>query len=402
MKPIFSAETKIFLGVDRVFDEPFSSSLQGKTIGLITNHTGTNRELVSTIELFKKHEKRLGYTLKAFFAPEHGLYGEGYAGEEIDSLSTKGSIPVYSLHGQVRRPTKKMLQGLDLLVFDIQDLGSRSYTFATTLFYAMEEAAKEHITVLVLDRPNPINGVVVDGPMVENDMRSFVSYLNIPYCHGMTIGELAVYFNKEYKVGCDVKVVPMKGWKRTMSFKDTALHWIPTSPNIPTADTAYFYPTTGILGALSVTSIGIGFTLPFKVVGAPWIDGEKLAKELSQKKLAGIKFIPIRYKPFAGSLSGKNCQGVLLVVDDHLRFLPVTTNYLISVTLKRLYPKEFAAKIKNIGTQRELFFHICGTRAILEALQGKETSFEKLTQIHKKERDAFILARKKYLFAEYN
>jgi uncharacterized protein YbbC (DUF1343 family) len=247
-----SLSAQVKTGIDRLFEPEYLSLIQGKKVALITNQTGVNSALVSTIDLIKKGQKEHGYTLKALFAPEHGLYGEGYAEEHIASGKTADGIPIHSLHGKTRRPTKEMLRDLDLIIFDIQDVGSRPYTYSSTLFYAMEEAAKEGVEVLVLDRPNPLGGNLIDGPMLEEEFRSFVGYINVPYCHGMTIGELARFFNKEYAVGCKLFVVPMQGWQRSMRFSDTGLVWIPTSPNIPEAETALYFPTTGLLGQLGV------------------------------------------------------------------------------------------------------------------------------------------------------
>lgn len=398
----FAAEQKVFLGVDRVFDAPFAELLKGKNIGLITNHTGVNRHLVSTIQLFYQNQEKLGFTLKALFAPEHGLFGEGYAGEAVISTKTREGIPIHSLHGKTRRPTEAMLQGIDLLVFDIQDIGCRSYTFASTLYYAMEEAAKKKIAVLVLDRPNPINGVTIDGPMLEKEVRSFIGYINVPYCHGMTIGELSQFFNSEYKIGCTLSVVPMKGWRRKMSFSDTGLSWIPTSPNIPEATTCYSYPATGFLGELSLAAIGIGYTLPFKVVAAPWIDEKKFAKELNRTGPPGVTFTPIQLKPFMGSFSGKVCKGAFIVITDRSLFLPVTAQYHILATLKKLYPNECAKTIKAADiNKKELFIKACGTKAIYDFLLNEKATLQQLRDIHRAEREQFLPLRKKYLLPDY-
>ena len=394
-------EPQVFLGADLIFEEQYQEVLKGKRVGLITNHTGVNRNLVSTINQFKQKQSELGFTLKAFFAPEHGLFGEGYAGQKMTSFETEEGIPVYSLHGATRRPTKKMLSEIDLLVFDIQDIGSRSYTFACTLFYAMEEAAKENVQVVVLDRPNPMGGVVVDGPMLEEEFRSFVGYINVPYCHGMTIGELATFFNEEYKVGCDLQVIPMRGWKRSMSFSDTGLVWIPTSPNIPESESCYFYPTTGFMGEISFVSIGIGYTLPFKVVGAPWIKGEKFAALLNQAKLPGCKFVPLRFQPFSGLFSKASCQGVLIIVQDEAKYLPVTTQYLILATLKRHYPKECAKALKASEKRQDFFCKITGTKKIYQLLLKEKPTLQEFRAVHKKERAEFLKLRSKYLLPNY-
>ncbi|MCE5294380.1 MAG: DUF1343 domain-containing protein, partial [Chlamydiales bacterium] len=339
--------------------------------------------------------------LVALFAPEHGLYGDTHAGLAVASSKTEEGLPIHSLHGVTRRPTAQMLKGISLLVFDIQDLGARSYTYASTLFYTMEEAAKLKIPVLVLDRPNPINGVIVDGPMLEKDLRSFVGYIDVPYCHGMTIGELANLFNEEYKIGCDLKVISMRGWKRWMSFDDTGLHWIPTSPNIPESSTAAFYPMTGFLGDMRFVSIGVGYTLPFKVIGAPWINPSKFSHALNAKKLPGVHFYPFRFQPVGGSFMGKACKGTLIKVTNRQRFLPVTTAYAIMSTLKELYPKETAKAIRDVKSKPETFFKACGTYTILEMLEKEKVPFAKLTTIHAKERQKFLEIRKKHLNPDY-
>src|SRR5579872_1645162 len=206
LAPLFlRAEPKVSLGVDVFFKEGYDEILKNKRVGIITNHTGVNGALRPTIDIFK--ERSGEFTVAALFTPEHGLNGVAYAGESVESGKKKQNIPIHSLHGKTRRPTERMLKGIDVLIFDIQEIGARSYTYATTLFYVMEEAAKKGIDVIVLDRPNPLNGVMVDGPMLKAEWRSFVGYINVPYCHGMTIGELARFFNEEYKVGCKLKVV---------------------------------------------------------------------------------------------------------------------------------------------------------------------------------------------------
>ena len=393
---------EVKVGADRIFEEAYIDSIKGKSVGLITNQTGVNSSFVSTIDLLKKGQKTHGYTLKALFAPEHGLYGEGYAEEHIASGKTPDGIPIHSLHGATRRPTKEMLKGLDVIVFDIQDVGSRPYTYAGTLFYAMEEAAKAGIRVVVLDRPNPLGGNMIDGPMLEPEFRSFVGYINVPYCHGMTIGEMALLFNEEYKVGCDVTVVPMKGWKRSMRFSDTGLHWIPTSPNIPESSTALYFPATGLLGQLSFVSIGIGYTLPFKVVAAPWIDGTKFANALNAANLPGVRFVPTLIKPFMSSFQKKPCSGVLLIVTDRNRFLPVTTQYAILSTIKRMYPTALKKGVQNLGSLKDIFLKVCGTKKIYELLQQEKMTFQELRGVHQKERAEFLKRRKPYLLADYN
>ena len=387
----------ISLGVDQLFSEDGVKLLQGKNIGLVTNQTGVNSRYISTIDLLKENQKKYQYHLSALFAPEHGLYGEGYAGEKIESGKTASGIPIFSLHGATRRPTKEMLKGLTLIIFDIQDIGSRSYTYLSTLFYVMEEAAKAHIPVLVLDRPNPLGGLLVDGPMLESEFRSFVGYVNVAYCHGMTAGELACFFNEEYKIGCELHVLCMKGWRRSMLFHETGLQWIPTSPNIPDAKVAFYYPAVGMLGELEVASIGVHYTLPFQLVAAPWIDGAKLATLLNQYALAGVHFVATYCKPVSGRYAKQVCKGVLVLITDKKVFRPYATQCAIFHALKKYSPKTFLACLHASDAKRNFFYKICGTKKIFELLSQEECSFKSLLSIHEKERERFIAIRRKYL-----
>jgi len=379
-------------GVDVFFQEKRYEAWKGKKIGLITNHTGVNKKMESTLHLLQHTE---GVGLAAVFSPEHGLFGQYYAADSVDHHKLK-DLQVYSLHGETRRPTPEMLKGLDIVVYDIQCTGVRAYTYPTTLFYMMEAAAKAGIEVVVFDRPNPINGVVVDGLMLDEKLRSFIGYINVPYCHGMTIGELATFFNAEYKVGCKLTVVPMKGWKRTMSYTDTGLHWIPPSPNVPEPDTPLFCPATGLLGELQICNIGIGFTLPFKIVGASWIKAVEFADALNAQKLPGVHFQPYYYRPFWGMSKGVDCQGVLIQIRDIKVYRPVATQYLILGILKSLYPKEFMLRLGKTGP-KDLFCKANGTELVYQIISDEKYPAWKLIDMQKAEREAFMELRKKYL-----
>ena len=386
----------IELGVDAFFNEGMVYELKGKRIGLITNHTGVNASIQSTIDLFLEHAPDVKLT--ALFAPEHGLNGHAYAFEEVEERKGPNGIPIYSLHGKTRRPTALMLKNVDVLVYDIQDIGCRSYTYTTTLCYVMEEAAKRKIPVIVLDRPNPINGLVVDGPMLQKDWRSYIGYINVPYCHGMTIGELARFFNEKYQIGCQLKVIKMKGWKRSMTFADTGLIWIPTSPYIPESDTPQFYASTGLLGELSLVNIGIGYTMPFKLVGAPWIRAKELAEKLNEQKLPGVFFLPFHYRPFYGIHKGKDCQGIMITITDSKTYRPVSTQYMILGVLKNLYPKQVLARLNALeASKKNLFCKACGNEAMLQMLQDEKYVAWKLILFQKEEREQFLVERKKFL-----
>ena len=385
---------KISTGVDVFFQEKRYVKWQDKKVGLITNQTGVDSQLKTTVDLFIEHEGI--YQLVALFSPEHGLFGQHYAWESVDHQKHKNLL-VYSLHGETRRPKPQMLDGIDILVYDIQCTGVRAYTYPTTLYYCMEEAAKRGIEVVVLDRPNPINGVTVDGPMLEEKWRSYIGYINVPYCHGMTIGELARFFNEEYKIGCKLSVVLMKGWDRKMSYCDTQLHWIPPSPNVPEPDTAIFSSTTGLLGELQIANIGIGFTLPFKIVGAPWIRAQEFAQKLNEQKLPGVFFQPFHYRPFWGMFKGLDCQGVLIKITDVLVYRPVTVQYLILGMLKSMYPKEFMDRLAKGKGTKDLFCKANGTEAVYQILRDEKYPAWKLIELQKEERASFCELREKYL-----
>lgn len=394
--PLFVFSAAIELGVDVFFQEGLVSELKGKRVGLITNQTGVDKNRRSTIDLFLHSAPEV--QLVALFSPEHGLTGQAYAFEEVPDIKGPSGIPVFSLHGRTRRPTEHMFRGIDVLVYDIQDIGCRSYTYTTTLFYVMEQAAKMKIPVIVLDRPNPINGLIVDGPMLQKKWRSYIGYANIPYCHGMTIGELSRFFNANYQIGCALKVIGMRGWQRWMSFADTGLTWIPTSPYIPEGDTPLFYASTGLLGELSLVNIGIGYTLPFKVVGAPWVQASQLADKLNEQKLPGVHFMPFHYRPFYGAYKGKDCQGVKIIVTDAKSYRPVSSQYMILGILKNLYPKQVLAKLNALEpSKKELFCKANGNDEMLSLLLKERYVAWKLILFQKEEREEFLKERKKYL-----
>lgn len=392
---------KVTVGIDVLSQGGYNSQLKGKRIGLITNHTAISSKRESTIDILKRMAKIQGFTLAALFAPEHGLNGSIHAEEKVDNAFDADNIPIYSLYGKTKRPTTAMLKGIDLLIYDIQDIGTRSYTYITTLFYVMEEASKRGISVMVLDRPNPINGIVVDGPMLEMKWRSTIGYINVPYCHGMTVGELALFFNSEYQAGCDLTVVPMHHWNRKMNFNDTGLSWMPTSPQIPEATTPLFYPATGLLGELSLVNIGVGYTLPFKIVGAPWIDAQQFAGALNRQKFPGVHFEPFHFKPFYGKFAHEECHGILLVVTDSLRYKPVSTQYLLIGVLKGLYPTKFKKAMEESKNRKEMFCKATGTEEIYRMMAEERNIVWKLRSHHEKERTNFMALRKKYLIGTY-
>jgi len=291
-----------------------------------------------------------------------------------------------------------MLRGIEIVIFDIQDIGIRPYTYISSLFYMMEEAAKYGIEIIVLDRPNPMGGIIVDGPMLDKNWRSFIGYVNVPYCHGMTVGELAQFFNAEYAIHAKLRVIPLQGWKRDMDFFHTGLIWIPTSPYVPEADTPFYMATTGLLGELELVNIGIGYTLPFKCVGAPWIDADTFAAKLNEQRCAGVHFLPFHYRPFYGLYKEEECHGVLIRILDPTCYRPSTTQYLIMGILKSLYPKEVERRLthQNSG-KKQLFCKANGNAEAWRLLREEKYIAWKLVALDKEERKHFLEIRKKYL-----
>jgi len=338
--------------------------LKGKRVGLITNPTGVDRNLNSTTDILYNAP---GVKLTALYGPEHGVRGEYTAGEIIGSEKDPVTgLPVYSLYGSTRKPTKEMLSGIDVLVYDIQDIGSRSYTYISTLGLAMEAAAENNIPFVVLDRPNPLGGRRMEGPLVEPDFISFVSQFPIPYIHGMTVGELAMFLNGEgllsNGVKCNLEVVRMKGWNRDMVFEMTGLPWIPSSPHIPHAFTPAYYPATGILGELYVASIGVGYTLPFQMVAAEWFDADSLAKSLNDLDLPGVIFRPVHYKPYYSVSQGKMVHGVQIHITGPDVPLSLLQFYILQES-HRLWPsKDVFAMCEP--ARLDMFDKVCGTDKI--------------------------------------
>ncbi|MET0624823.1 MAG: exo-beta-N-acetylmuramidase NamZ domain-containing protein [Pyrinomonadaceae bacterium] len=330
-------QAEVLNGIDVLARGGFKE-LQNLRVGLITNHTGRDLAGRQTIDVLREAP---GVKLVALFSPEHGIRGQ--SDEKVsDSTDEKTGLPVYSLYGETRRPRAEHLKELDALVFDIQDIGTRFYTYMSTLGLAMEEAAKARIPVFVLDRPNPIGGVEVEGPVADEDRLSFTAYHTIPVRHGMTMGELARLFNEQRKIGCDLRVVKMENWRRGMWLDATGQTWVNPSPNMRSLTEATLYPGVGLLETSNV-SVGRGTDTPFEVVGAPWIDGRKLAAHLNGRGLAGVRFVPVRFKPNASVFKGEELGGVNVVVTDRALFRPVRTGLEMAVALRRLYPADWKA-----------------------------------------------------------
>jgi uncharacterized protein YbbC (DUF1343 family)/CubicO group peptidase (beta-lactamase class C family) len=329
------ADAEVLTGID-VLERDNFKPLAGMRIGLVTNHTGRNRAGRQTIDVL---HKAAGVRLVALFSPEHGI--RGLSDEKVsDSKDEQTGLPVYSLYGETRRPKPEHLKDLDALVFDIQDVGVRFYTYISTLGYVMEEAARARLPVFVLDRPNPIGGVEIEGPVADADKLSFISYHAIPVRHGMTIGELARLFNDERKINCDLRVIRMENWRRGMWLDATNLTWVNTSPNMRSLIEATLYPGVGLLETTNL-SVGRGTDTPFEIIGAPWLDGRRLAAYLNNRKIPGLRFVPVRFTPKSSVFRNEECGGVNFIVTDRARFHSVQAGLEIAVALRRLYPAEW-------------------------------------------------------------
>ncbi len=317
------SHSQVKTGIEVLADREFDL-LKGKRVGLVTNPTGVDARLRSTIDIL--HEN---VNLTALFGPEHGVRGDFSAGDHVgDQVDAKTGIPVYSLYGSTRKPSREMLENVDVIVYDIQDIGTRSYTYISTMGLVMEAAAEFDKEVVILDRPNPLGGVRVEGPLVEDGFHSFVSQYSIPYVYGLTCGELALLLNGEGMLEggkrCNLQVVPMEGWSREMPFGACGLPWVPTSPHIPDYHTAYFYPATGIIGELDPNMIGIGYTLPFQVMVTENIDAQQLSEALNALQIEGVAFRPIWFKPYYMPKKGIALQGVQIHLTDPVR-APLTS-----------------------------------------------------------------------------
>jgi uncharacterized protein YbbC (DUF1343 family) len=322
-------------GIDVLEAEKFAP-LRGKHVGLITNHTGLDFQGRTTIELLAHAP---GVQLVALFSPEHGI--AGHADENVASSHDPSTgLPIYSLYGEQRRPTDEMLKGIDALVFDVQDAGVRFYTYTTTMGYCMEEAAKRNIAFYVLDRPNPINGEIVEGPMLDPDKTAFVAYYPVPVRYGLTIGELAQLFNTEKHIDCDLHVIAMKNWRRNYFYQNTGMRWIPPSPNLRTLNGAILYPGLEMLQSARV-SVGRGTEAPFEEFGAPWIDGVEVAATLNALNLPGVRFVNQPYIPVSGLYAGQRCGGVAIRVVNRAAVRSMRVGLEIASLLEKKYPDHF-------------------------------------------------------------
>jgi uncharacterized protein YbbC (DUF1343 family) len=379
---------KVKTGLD-VLQADHYSVLDGKRVGVVTNPTGVDRSLEALPELIARAPN---VTLAAILGPEHGVRGQVAAGHEVrDSRDGRTGVPVYSLYGKVRRPTREMLGGIEALLFDMQDTGVRAYTYISTLKEVLVAAGDTGTEVWVLDRPVPINGSVVEGPMLEDGFQSFVGCHEIPLRHGLTIGEFARMVNEELELGASLHVVPMQGYKRGSFQEASGLHWVKPSPNIPTVDTAIVYAGMVLIEGINLSE-GRGTPRPFHWTGAPWIDAATLAAELNALRLPGCTFLPVSFTPSASKYRGETCFGVDVRITDRDVYRSVTVAIALIQTVKRLYPGKF----EFLATT---FDRLACTRKLREAIE-RDTPYEHIVKSWNQDLEAYLQRRKKFLLYE--
>ncbi len=373
---------QVLSGID-VLQRDHFKQLNGQRVGVVTNHTGINREWISTVQLLNEAKE---VHLVALFSPEHGFEGKLDVAKINDARDTGTGLKIYSLYGKTRIPTDEMLAGIDTLVFDIQDIGTRFYTYISTMGNIMRAAAKHDIRVVILDRPNPINGMDVQGPVLDAGSESFVGYHRIAVRHGMTTGELAKMFQAELKLNLDLKIIKIEGWDRSRFFDATGLPWINPSPNMRCLTQALLYPGIGLLETTNL-SVGRGTDTPFEIIGAPYIDGVKLARKLNTAGLTGIRFIPIRFIPDSSKFKNEQCGGVNFVITNRKTFHPLKTGLELARTLRLMYPDEWKTDSLN-----RLLSH----QNTYKALRAGKT-IDVIEADYQKELKEFRVRRKRYL-----
>lgn len=380
-RAVSSAE-RVSLGVDVLQQKEFAP-LVGRRVGLITNHTGLDSRGATTIDLLHQAEN---LELVRLFGPEHGLRGDFDQAVIDDGVDRQTGLPVVSLYGPRRSPTQKHLADLDALVFDIQDIGCRFYTYISTMKLAMKAAAAAKIEFVVLDRPNPINGLTIEGPMRDPGEDSFVAGHVLPVRHGMTIGELARMFAAESDIDVKLTVVPVEGWRREQCWDETGLVWTDPSPNMRSLRAALLYPGVGLLETTNL-SVGRGTDTPFELFGAPWIDPRQLQAALTVEGLPGVRFVPRYFTPTASKFAGERCGGVEIIIVDRASLNSVDVGLTLAATLRRLYPNEWDA-----SRYPRLLVHAEMHRALLDGANARE-----LKQITRQGLDDFAKRRKAFL-----
>ncbi|WP_188206806.1 exo-beta-N-acetylmuramidase NamZ family protein [Alkalibacillus aidingensis] len=377
---------QVELGVEVLLNEQ-KDLIDGKNVGLITNPTGVDRELNSIVDTLHNDPDT---EPTALYGPEHGVRGDAQAGEYVEYyIDEKTGLPVYSLYGETRKPTPDMLEDIEVLLFDIQDVGTRFYTYIYTMAFAMEAAEENDIPFIVLDRPNPISGSKVEGPVLEDDYSSFVGEYEIPLRHGMTVGELAQLFNEEFEIGADLTIVEMNNWERDMYYDDTELEFVLPSPNMPSLDTAIVYPGAALIEGTNVSE-GRGTVKPFELIGAPFVDSDELATELNNLELPGVTFRSASFTPTFSKHVGELSHGIEIHVTDYDSYKPVETGLHIVKTLHDLYPEDFEFRADGF------FGNLIGNGWVQEAIENGET-VDEIVEEWQDDLDEFEEIREEYL-----
>lgn len=384
------ASARVYSGLE-IFLSRYTKLVKGKRVGLLTNPTGVNRQLLATVDLFRQ-DKRIN--LVALFAPEHGIRGDVLAGIHFKANRDKRTgLPIYSLYGgRDHKPSPEALSKIDVLIYNIQDVGSRAYTYIWHLAECMKACAEAGKTVIVLDVPNPLGANVIDGPITEKKYLSFIGLYPIPRVYGMTVGELARYLNTEHRIRCKLYVIPMYNYRRGMSWKQTGLPWVPTSPQIPTVQAACCFAATGTIGETGQVNIGIGYTLPFQCITAPWISAEFMSFKLNMLRLPGVRFRPVHYTPYFAAFQKKPVHGVQIHVTNPAVFKPTTTEVAILCLLQKYYPRNFKWLPKKFAK----FDKAMGTSSVRRMIM-RGYSYQSISNSWQPALRRFNLKRRKYL-----
>jgi uncharacterized protein YbbC (DUF1343 family) len=393
--PVLAQTPKVMTGIDVLKERKFDV-LRGKRVGLITNPTGVDGSMHSTIDILFRAP---GVNLTALFGPEHGIRGEIFAGQAItNSTDAATGLPVYSLYGRTSKPTPEMLKDIDALVYDLQDNGCRSYTYVATMGRAMAAAAENNKEFVVLDRPNPLGGNKIEGNMNEKPFQSSVNYWAVPYVYGLTCGELAEMAVAEGMlpggVKCKLTVVPMKGWKREMTYSQTGLQWVMASPHQPEADSAIYYVTTGIMGELGVISEGVGYTLPFHMFAAPWIDQKAFADKLNALNLKGVLFRPLIFKPYYFHYKDQELPGVQLYITDSAAVNLTSLQFIMTDVHNQMYPDKNPFQLCR-PQRHDMFDKVCGSDKVRKMFTER-MAYADIKNFLDKDVESFRARAKKY------
>ena len=385
MKETSMHKETVLNGIDVI--DRYDSLLRVKNIGLITNPTGVDKNLKSTIDILNSK-----YQLKALFSPEHGIRGDVQAGAKVESYTdAQTGLPVYSLYGNTKHFTAEALLGIDLIVMDIQDIGSRFYTYLYTMAYAMEDCAKFNIPFVLLDRVNPLGGELIDGNILNTTFKSFVGNYPIPVRYGLTLGELAILINQEFSINCSLEIVKLEGWSRNLYFDETDLSWINPSPNIPTIDTAIIYNATCLLEGTNVSE-GRGTTKPFEIIGAPWIDAYQLSEVMNSNKFCGVTFRPTYFTPSFSKHQGELCSGIQIHIIDRKGVKAFEIGVALIYTLMDLYVSKFSFLPPYYEGGHFFFDHLAGT----DQIRLRETDYKSMMGTFSKDLSLFSELKKKY------